>query len=66
LNLRPLGYETYDARRRRLPRPGTSLLALSTYLGHVEPADTYWYLTATAALLAQAARRLENAPQASR
>lgn len=34
---------------------------LSTYLGHANPAATYWYLTATPDLLAAAARRLEAA-----
>jgi integrase len=33
---------------------------LSTYLGHLEPAMTYWYLSATPELLALAARRLET------
>lgn len=37
----------------RLPR-------LSTYLGHTNPSDTYWYLTATPELLARAAERLEH------
>ena len=32
---------------------------LSTYLGHVDPANTYWYLQAAPELLAQAAHRLE-------
>ena len=32
---------------------------LSVYLGHVRPADTYWYLTATPELLATAADRFE-------
>jgi integrase/recombinase XerD len=32
---------------------------LSTYLGHADPADTYWYLQAAPELLAEAARRLE-------
>lgn len=32
---------------------------LSTYLGHVEPASTYWYLTAAPELMALAADRLE-------
>jgi integrase/recombinase XerD len=32
---------------------------LSTYMGHAEPADTYWYLTAAPELLGLAARRLE-------
>jgi integrase/recombinase XerD len=34
---------------------------LSTYLGHVDPKSTYWYLQATPELLAAAADRLENA-----
>jgi hypothetical protein len=33
---------------------------LSTYLGHVEPSDTYRYLTAAPELLALAAKRLET------
>jgi integrase/recombinase XerD len=33
--------------------------ALSTYLGHVSPAETYWYLTATPELMGLAAQRLE-------
>jgi integrase/recombinase XerD len=32
--------------------------ALSTYLGHVSPADTYWYLSASPQLMALAAERL--------
>lgn len=32
---------------------------LSTYLGHVSPANTYWYLHAAPELLAEAARRLD-------
>lgn len=39
--------------RARLP-------LLSTMLGHVNPASTYWYLTATLDLLALAARRLHD------
>ncbi len=35
------------------------LPTLSTYLGHVSPASTYWYLSASAELLAAAAGRLE-------
>ena len=35
------------------------LPSLSTYLGHAEPANTYYYLTATPELLARAASRLE-------
>ena len=34
---------------------------LSTYLGHVDPAATYWYLSAAPELLALAAERLEQA-----
>ena len=34
---------------------------LSTYLGHLEPRYTYWYLTATPELLGHAAGRLETA-----
>ena len=33
---------------------------LSTYLGHVSPSSTYWYLSAVPELLGVAARRLEN------
>lgn len=33
---------------------------LSTYLGHVSPASTYWYLSATPELLALAAQRIER------
>jgi integrase/recombinase XerD len=33
---------------------------LSTYLGHLNPASTYWYLSATPDLLTAAARRLES------
>ena len=33
---------------------------LSTYLGHKKPTDTYWYMTGTAELLAQATNRLEK------
>ncbi|HVC14709.1 MAG TPA: tyrosine-type recombinase/integrase [Acidimicrobiales bacterium] len=36
------------------------LPALSTYLGHVKPSSTYWYLEAAPDLLAVAARRLER------
>jgi integrase/recombinase XerD len=35
---------------------------LSTYLGHAQPANTYWYLSAAPELLAEAARRLEPDP----
>ena len=36
---------------------------LSTYLGHVDPKSTYWYLQATPELLEAAADRLEHAGQ---
>jgi integrase/recombinase XerD len=36
---------------------------LSTYLGHVDPKSTYWYLQATPELLEAAADRLERAGQ---
>jgi integrase len=35
------------------------MATLSTYLGHVSPADTYWYLSATPKLMELAARRLD-------
>jgi integrase len=35
------------------------LAALSTYLGHADPADTYWYLSAAPELMGLAAERLE-------
>jgi integrase len=36
------------------------LTLLSTYLGHVDPAATYWYLSAAPELLALAGQRLED------
>jgi integrase len=36
------------------------LAALSTYMGHANPADTYWYLSAAPELMELAARRLER------
>lgn len=36
------------------------LPTLSTYLGHVSPSSTYWYLTATPELMSLAAKRLER------
>jgi integrase/recombinase XerD len=35
------------------------IAVLSTYLGHVSPAETYWYLTATPELMGLAAQRLQ-------
>jgi integrase len=39
------------------------LPSLSTYMGHVSPASTYYYLQAAPELLALAARRLEPAEE---
>ena len=36
------------------------LSALSTYLGHVNPSNTYWYLSAAPELLALAGERLQR------
>jgi integrase len=36
---------------------------LTTHMGHVTPASTYYYLTAAPDLLALAARRLEPTPE---
>lgn len=36
------------------------IAVLSTYLGHVSPAESYWYLTATPELMDSAAQRLER------
>lgn len=49
-------YRDGDDVERRLP-------LLSTYLGHVSPTTTYWYLTATPELLALASERAEHAWQ---
>jgi integrase len=74
LHRRPRGghcrYRLHDLRHsfvcRRLERwyqQGADIdgqmLALSTYIGHAKPTDTYWYVTATPRLLSLAARRLE-------
>ena len=37
------------------------IAVLSTYLGHVAPADTYWYLSAVPELMGLAAERLDAA-----
>lgn len=39
------------------------ILALATYLGHVEVADTYWYLTAVPELMALTAGRFQACTQ---
>ena len=46
-------YESGEDPTRRLPQ-------LSTYLGHVSVAGTYWYLSNSPELMAQAMRRLEQ------
>ncbi len=40
--------------------PGSRLAILSTYLGHADPGDTYWYLSAAPELLGLAGERLER------
>lgn len=39
--------------------PARTLILLATWLGHANPADTYWYLQAAPEVAAQAALRLE-------
>lgn len=46
-------YETGEDVNRKL-------YLLSTYMGHVKPEDTYWYLSATPELLGIAARKFED------
>jgi site-specific recombinase xerD len=36
------------------------LLLLSTYMGHIHPEDTYWYLSSTPELMDIASRKYEN------
>jgi integrase len=45
---------------------GARLGILSTYLGHVEPANTYWYLHAAPELMTAAADRLERYEEQAR
>ena len=46
---------------------GPALLpSLSTYLGHANPRDTYWYLSAAPELLALAADRLDAQQEGTR
>jgi hypothetical protein len=40
--------------------PGSRLLHLSTFMGHVNPASTAVYLTVTTDLLTEASRRFER------
>ena len=46
--------------------PVARLAQLVTYLGHADPAASYWYLSAAPDLLALAAARLENDPLEAR
>jgi integrase/recombinase XerD len=48
---------------RRRPELQARLPLLSTWLGHVDPKSTYWYLQAVPELLALAAGRLEPSGQ---
>jgi hypothetical protein len=43
--------------------PGARLAPLSTYLGHVDPGKTYWYLAACPELLQSAGGRLGASPR---
>ena len=52
-------YRSKDDVRAKIP-------SLSTYLGHREPASTYWYLSAAPELLALAAARRDTAWSAAR
>jgi integrase/recombinase XerD len=49
-----------DAYRVPQGDPAATLVVLSTWLGHADPKDTYWYLTGTAELMAAAAARAQN------
>jgi hypothetical protein len=42
------------------------IAVLGAYLGHVNPAGTYWYLSASPELMELAAQRLENRSEAPR
>lgn len=44
----------------RMGDPGSRLAILSTYLGHADPGDTYWYLSAAPELLGLAGERLDR------
>jgi integrase/recombinase XerD len=45
---------------------GTRMYQLSTYLGHIVPEATYWYLRAAPELMGLAAQRLEDAQEPGR
>lgn len=44
--------------------PAAVLPVLSTWLGHADPSDTYWYLSGTAELLSAALTRLDHGEHA--
>ena len=44
----------------RSGNPGSRLATLATYLGHVDPKHTYWYLSAAPELLGLAGDMLER------
>lgn len=44
----------------RTGAPGSRLAILSTYLGHAEPGNTYWYLSGAPELMGLAGERLER------
>jgi integrase/recombinase XerD len=48
-------YQTGEDIDRRMP-------LLSTYLGHTDPASTYWYLEAVPELLQLVGERMERLP----
>lgn len=48
-------YRTGEDIDRRMP-------LLSTYLGHADPASTYWYLEAVPELLQLVGERMERVP----
>ena len=45
---------------RHSANPAQEMLKLSTYLGHADPANTYWYIEAVPELLRLAAKRVEE------
>jgi integrase/recombinase XerD len=49
-----------DAYRDPHADPAATLALLSTWLGHADPKDTYWYLTGTAELMVAAAARAQD------
>ena len=56
---RKVGFSIRRWYRRRSEDVGRRMPALSTYLGHVNVAATYWYLSCTPELRAAASSRVE-------